>query len=89
MDLKTTYLGLELDSPLMPGACPLTEKIDKVRELEDAGAPAIVMPSAESFLFRTVRAHGAYGRSQKTATESTCRSTSNLPASPYRQRGLL
>lgn len=45
MDLKTTYLGLELDSPIMPGACPLSENLDKVRQLEDAGAAAIIMPS--------------------------------------------
>jgi dihydroorotate dehydrogenase (fumarate) len=45
MDMKTNYLGLELDSPIMPGACPLSEKLDTVRQLEDAGASAIVMLS--------------------------------------------
>ena len=45
MNLKTTYLGLELDSPLMPGACPLSERLDTIRILEDAGASAIVMYS--------------------------------------------
>ena len=45
MDLKTTYLGLELPHPLMPGASPLADDLDNVRRLEDAGAAAIVMRS--------------------------------------------
>jgi len=45
MDLRTTYLGLKLDSPLMPGASPLADSLDSVRRLEDAGAAAIVMRS--------------------------------------------
>jgi dihydroorotate dehydrogenase (fumarate) len=45
MDLTTRYLGLELDSPLMPGASPLADSLDVARRLEDAGASAIVMRS--------------------------------------------
>ena len=45
MNLKTTYLGLELSHPLMPGASPLADDLDSVRRLEDAGAAAIVMRS--------------------------------------------
>jgi dihydroorotate dehydrogenase (fumarate) len=45
MDLKTEYLGLQLDSPLMAGASPLADTLDSVRRLEDAGASAIVMRS--------------------------------------------
>ena len=45
MDLTTRYLGLKLDSPLMPGASPLADSLDVVRRLEDAGASAIVMRS--------------------------------------------
>ncbi|MFO0981540.1 MAG: dihydroorotate dehydrogenase-like protein [Planctomycetota bacterium] len=45
MDLATTYLGLELAHPLMPGASPLADDLDTVRRLEDAGAAAIVMRS--------------------------------------------
>ena len=45
MNLKTTYLGLELQHPLMPGASPLADDLDSVRRLEDAGAAAIVMRS--------------------------------------------
>ena len=45
MNLETTYLGLTLASPLMPGASPLADTLDSVRRLEDAGASAIVMRS--------------------------------------------
>jgi len=45
MDLSTTYLGLNLAHPLMPGASPLVDDLDMVKRLEDAGASAIVMHS--------------------------------------------
>jgi dihydroorotate dehydrogenase (fumarate) len=45
MKLTTRYLGLELDHPFMPGASPLADTLDSVRQLEDAGASAIVMRS--------------------------------------------
>ncbi|MGA7990641.1 MAG: dihydroorotate dehydrogenase-like protein [Thermoanaerobaculia bacterium] len=45
MDLRTTYLGLPLAHPLMPGASPLVDDLDTVKRLEDAGASAIVMHS--------------------------------------------
>jgi dihydroorotate dehydrogenase (fumarate) len=45
MNLATTYLGLELKSPLMPGASPLPMRLDNIRRLEDAGASAIVLHS--------------------------------------------
>jgi dihydroorotate dehydrogenase (fumarate) len=45
MDLSTTYLGLHLPHPFMPGASPLVDDFDLVRRLEDAGAAAIVMHS--------------------------------------------
>ncbi len=44
-DLTTTYLGLKLKHPLVASASPLTEKLDNIRRLEDAGAAAIVMHS--------------------------------------------
>jgi dihydroorotate dehydrogenase (fumarate) len=45
MDLSTTYLGLTLPHPFMPGASPLVDDLDMVKRLEDAGAAAIVMHS--------------------------------------------
>ncbi len=45
MKLETTYLGLPLKNPIMPGASPLVDDLATVRCLEDVGAAAIVMHS--------------------------------------------
>jgi dihydroorotate dehydrogenase (fumarate) len=45
MDLSTTYMGLKLKNPVVPGASPLSSSLDGIRRLEDAGAPAVVMHS--------------------------------------------
>jgi dihydroorotate dehydrogenase (fumarate) len=45
MDMTTTYLGIELPHPLMPGASPLVDDLDTVRRLEDSGASMIIMHS--------------------------------------------
>jgi dihydroorotate dehydrogenase (fumarate) len=60
MDLSTTYLGLALPHPLMPGASPLADDLDMVKRLEDAGAAAIVLRS----LFEEQIARAGYGRVQ-------------------------
>ena len=44
-DLTTRYLGLELRTPIVASAGPLTGDIDMVRRLVAAGASAIVLPS--------------------------------------------
>jgi dihydroorotate dehydrogenase (fumarate) len=43
MSLATTYLGLKLPHPLVVGGSTLTDDLDTVRELEDAGAAALVL----------------------------------------------
>jgi dihydroorotate dehydrogenase (fumarate) len=45
MDLSTTYLGLNLRTPLVPSASPLSEGIDKIKQMEQAGAAAVVLHS--------------------------------------------
>ncbi len=45
VDLRTSYLGLELANPLVPSASPLTGAIDTLLALEEAGASAVVLPS--------------------------------------------
>src|SRR5262245_30066935 len=45
MDLTTTYLGLKLRTPLVPSASPLSEDVDNIKRMEDAGASAVVLPS--------------------------------------------
>jgi dihydroorotate dehydrogenase (fumarate) len=44
-DLHTEYLGLQLRSPLVASAGPYTGDLDKLAELQDAGAAAVVLPS--------------------------------------------
>ncbi len=43
MDLSTTYLGLKLKNPIVPSASPLSQRVEDIRKLEDAGAAAVVM----------------------------------------------
>ncbi len=45
MDLRTSYLGLELANPLVASSSPLTGSIDSLVELQSAGAAAVVLPS--------------------------------------------
>ncbi len=46
MDLNTTYMGMQLKSPLVVGAAaPLTEDIDNIKRMADAGAAAVVLHS--------------------------------------------
>jgi len=45
MNMKTKYLGLELEHPFIAGASPLPSDLDMVKRLEDAGAAAITMSS--------------------------------------------
>lgn len=51
MDLTTTYLGLRLKNPLVPSSSPLSRDFSRLRQMEDAGAGAVVLYSlfAEQF----------------------------------------
>ena len=45
MNLKTTYMGLKLRTPLVVSATPLSEDIGNLNRMEDAGAAAVVLHS--------------------------------------------
>jgi len=45
MDLTTNYMGLHLRTPLVPSASPLSEDVNNIKRLEDAGASAVVLYS--------------------------------------------
>jgi dihydroorotate dehydrogenase (fumarate) len=45
VDLKTTYLGLKLKNPLVASPSPLSEKVENVKRLEEAGVSAVVLYS--------------------------------------------
>lgn len=79
MNLQTDYLGLTLRSPLVASASPLSEKLDNIKRLEDAGAGAVVLYSLfEEQLRREQLAlhhHTTYG------TESYAEALSFFPES--------
>ena len=76
-DLRTTYLGLELRSPLVASSSPLTNHLDTLRRLEAAGAGAVVLPS----LFEEQLAHDELEveRMLATGAESFGEATSFFP----------
>jgi dihydroorotate dehydrogenase (fumarate) len=45
MDLGTRYLGLALRNPVIASASPLSGDVGAIRQLEDSGAGAVVLPS--------------------------------------------
>ena len=44
-DISMQYLGMKLNGPIVVASTPLSESIDNVRQMEDAGASAIVLTS--------------------------------------------
>ena len=78
MDLSTTYLGMKLPHPLMAGASPLSEELDTVRQLEDAGSAAIVLRSL--FEEQLEREHAADVRYQDSNNESSAEAASYFPS---------
>ena len=77
MDLSTTYLGLSLPHPFMPGASPLVDDLDTVRRLEDCGASAIVMHSL--FEEQITRERNQTLRDLEAHTDSFAEASSFLP----------
>jgi len=45
MNLATNYLGLAFKNPLIAGASPLSNSLDTIKELEDAGIAGVVLHS--------------------------------------------
>ena len=43
MDLSTTYMGIKLPHPIVASASPLSDSVDNIKRMEDAGAAAVVM----------------------------------------------
>jgi len=90
MDLSTRYLGLELRNPLVASASPLSNTVDGVRRLADAGVGAVVLYSLfEEQLRQEAAANAALA---DAGTESFGESLSYFPpatdASPGPRRYL-
>ena len=73
VDLRTNYLGLELCNPLVIAACPLTGSIESLKQLEQSGAAAAVLPSlfAEQIEHEEQDVAGAYEHQTESSSEST------------------
>ena len=83
MDLTTNYLGLKLRSPLVVSASPLSEDVDKIKRMEDAGAAAIVLYSLFEEQLRQDRLE--LNQHLQQGTESFAESLSYFPdAEEYR-----
>ena len=66
MNLNTTYLGLKLRTPLVAAASPLSEEIDNIKRMEDAGASAVVLHSLFEEQLRLERAEMVHHLEQGT-----------------------
>lgn len=45
VDLSCTYMGLQLKSPIIVGSCGLTNSLEKIQQMEECGAGAVVLKS--------------------------------------------
>lgn len=77
MDLRTTYMGMELQHPIVASASPLSGNVASIKRLEDAGASAVVMFS----LFEEQLRHesAALEYMMTAGTESFAESLSYFP----------
>jgi dihydroorotate dehydrogenase (fumarate) len=84
VNLSTEYLGLSLKSPLVASSSPLTEALENIQRLEEAGAAAVVLPSI--FEEQLALESDALDRDLSRGTESFAESLSYLPSyEDYRQ----
>ena len=77
MNFETEYLGLSLKNPLVPSASPLSNDVDIVKKLEDAGASAVVMYSL--FEEQITAENQALDHYLSTSGESYAEATSYFP----------
>ncbi len=77
MDLTTTYMGLKLKNPLVPSASTLSEKVDNLKKMEDAGAAAVVCYSL--FEEEIIRESRELNERLNQGTESFFEATTYFP----------
>ena len=77
VDLTTKYLGLTLKNPLVPSASAISNKIENIKKMEDAGASAVVL---ESLFEEQIRVEGAdFEEGQEHGGESYAEALSYFP----------
>lgn len=77
LNLATTYLGLPLRNPLIVGASPFSDDLEAARQLQEAGAAAIVMRSL--FEEQIDLEQRALNRDLEALTESFAEASSFFP----------
>lgn len=83
IDFSTHYLGLKLKGPIMVSSTPLSESVDNLRRMEDAGAAAVVLTSL--FEEQLILESRALDEDLSRGTESFAESLDYLPElSDYR-----
>jgi dihydroorotate dehydrogenase (fumarate) len=85
MNLSTSYMGLALRNPLVASASPLSQTVDGVRRLVDAGVAAVVLYSLFEEQLRREAAENA--RLVDAGTESFAESLSYFPAAAEDEAG--
>lgn len=72
VDLTTRYLGLSLKNPLVASASPLSQKVETVQEMEEAGISAVVMYSLfeEQIIQDSLRLHDDLTRGTESYGEA-------------------
>lgn len=79
-DLTTTYLSLNLSSPLVVSSNPLTFEIDNLRQMENAGASAIVLYSLfEEQITLAELGYSAYYRQHEEELPEALRHVARMP----------
>jgi len=88
MKLNTRYLGFDLRTPLIPSASPLSEDLDNLKRLEDAGASAIVFHSLFEEQLRyesqTLHRHPTHGVENYTEATACFPESTEFTFSPGR-----
>src|SRR5689334_25312962 len=78
----TTYLGITLSSPLVVSACPLSETIENIRQMEQAGAGAVILYSLFEEQVRRDRQMAYFSSIHPKATQADMHDL--FPPQPYR-----
>jgi len=77
IDFSTRYLGLKLNGPIVVSSTPLSESLDNIRRMEDAGASSIVLTSL--FEEQLALESGALDEDLSRGTDSFAESLDFLP----------
>ncbi len=85
VDTTTNYMGLKLKNPLVPSASPLSKEIGMIKEMEDAGAAAVVLYSL--FEEQIIQEQNAHDYFMTYGSESYAEALTYFPETEEYARG--